>query len=91
MLLSDELQLRRSTKIAWQQLEDRVIVVSPEKKLIHIISDSGVDIWEALAKPQTLPGLCQALHERYEVSSGHLKEDVETFCNELIEKEIIIV
>ena len=73
MQLNVDQILQRSSKVAWQQLDDKVIIVTPKDKQIHILSGSGMDIWQALEEPKTIEALFLYLYEIYDVAEEQLE------------------
>ncbi|RKY41781.1 MAG: hypothetical protein DRP80_07455 [Candidatus Omnitrophota bacterium] len=82
-------KISRNPKVAWQKIEDKIVAVHPEKRRIHIIYDSGVSIWEALAKPKRFEEIVDFILEDYEVGKNIVNKDVGNFLKVLKDKELI--
>jgi len=81
----------RSPDTAWQDIEDKTVIVTPRTKKIHIISGSGRSIWSCLEKPQKLENIVELLCGEYEVSVQQARDDVSRFIQDLVDKKIVKV
>lgn len=81
----------RNSQVAWQQVADNIVVVTPKTRKIHILSGTGGDIWQSLDQPKNLIQLSEIICSKYEVNLDLADKDIKGFVEELLEKEIVIV
>lgn len=80
----------RNTNIAWQKVEDRIVVVTPLTKKVHIISGVGLDVWSLVEQPVSYTEVLKEISQDYEVDYTQMEKDIREFWEELIEKGIIV-
>ena len=79
----------RNPKTAWQQVDDKVVIVTPDTKKIHILYESGASIWDYLKAPKSLGDLITDLQSEYNVEFPQAESDVKHYLSDLIDREII--
>ncbi len=85
-----EIKISRNPKIAWQRIEDKIVVINPQKRKVHILSGSGVSIWEHLSSSKTLEDIIKLILEEYEIDEAKAIQDIKSFIELLGEKELVI-
>jgi len=81
----------RRPETAWQNIEDKTVVVTSRTKKIHILSGSAKSIWNYLEQPRQLENIVELLCAEYEVDARQAKHDASGFINDLLDKEIVKV
>ncbi|MBN3040335.1 MAG: PqqD family protein [Candidatus Omnitrophica bacterium] len=84
-----EPKLIRNSKVAWQEIDDAIVVVTPWNKQIHIISETASMLWRALALPKSEKDLVTLIVQEYEIDEVRAEQDIRTFIKESIEKGIV--
>jgi len=84
-----EKKISRHPSAAWQNIEDRVLVVTPKTKKVHILDGCGACVWRHIAQPQTVESIVQMICLEYEVTMSQAQKDVEAFVSELEEKNMV--
>ena len=84
-----EMKIQRHPSAAWQDIEDRVLVVTPRTKKVHILDGCGALVWRHITQPRTIDSIVQKVCSEYEVKESQAQEDVEFFLAELKEKEAV--
>ena len=80
----------RNSKIAWQKIQEKIILVSPKTMRIHIIHGSGGSIWEHLKDARSEDELAELLCEEYDTTVERAKKDVQTFLDQLKKENLVI-
>jgi len=81
--------ISRNPKAAWQEVDDKIVVVTPHTRKIHILHGSGSDIWKRLSNSREFESIVEFLASEYNIEVKEAYGDVENFCAELIEKDVI--
>jgi hypothetical protein len=90
-MISDETMVMRSDKTAWQTVQDRVVVVTPQTKKIHILSGSGSRIWQCLDQPRQFQQILKIVCDEYDVGCEQAEKDLKDFIQQLRDKEIVFL
>ncbi len=80
----------RNSEIAWQQMQEKVVLVSPKTMRIHILHGSGGSIWEYLKKSRSEDELAELLCDEYDTTPIEAEKDVRNFLNQLKKEELVI-
>lgn len=83
--------LLRKSKAAWQQVEENIIVVTSQTRKMHILQGIGQRIWQLLENPIKQQDLIDQMQAEYDADPLQIKQDVEEFLEQLVEKSIIEV
>ena len=81
----------RSPDVAWQNVDDKIVVVTPRTKRIHILSGCATSIWNYLEHPQQIENIVEMLCYEYEVNTQQAEHDTDSFIRDLLNKEIVKV
>lgn len=90
-MITDETIVIRSDKTAWQIVQERVVVVTPETKRIHILYGSGSKIWQCLDKPRDIQQISKVICDEYDVNHEQAQKDIKDFIQQLKDKEIVFL
>jgi len=75
--------------LAWQRVEDNVVVVTPRTRQIHILSGSAIDLWELTDEPKTFSAIHDEICQRYAVDAETALADLEQIVAQLTQLQII--
>ena len=81
----------RNSKIAWQIIDQKIVLVSPKQMKIHILSGTGSHIWNHLKEPTSVENLVEKVVEEYDTTKEKAREDVNTFLEQLSKEELLEV
>jgi len=79
-----------SPKVSWQRIEDKIIVVNPEERKMHILAESGTSIWECLTTPKSIDEVVALISKEYEVDVSCARRDIQDFIVILKDKNLVI-
>jgi hypothetical protein len=82
-------KIERHPQAAWQAVNDRMLVVTPQTKKIHILSGTGSRIWEFLSEPREVSKIIKMICDEFAVSQIQAGEDVDLFLHDLEKRELI--
>ncbi len=85
-----KVRISLSPKVSWQRIEDKIIVVNPEERKMHILAESGTDIWECLTTPKSIDEVVTLISKEYEVDVSCARRDIQDFIVTLKDKKLVI-
>lgn len=81
----------RNSKIAWQKVDDKVVLVSPKRMKIHILSGCGESIWEHLKESKDVDEIAVLICKEYDTTEAQAKKDISEFVDKLTAEELVLV
>ncbi|MBT5873731.1 MAG: lasso peptide biosynthesis PqqD family chaperone [Candidatus Latescibacteria bacterium] len=81
--------IKASDEIVSSKLDDQVVMMSIDKGAYFGLDEIGSRIWELLASPRTVSGLCSILIQEYDVPREECEQDILALLNELAEKNLL--
>ncbi|MCP4650969.1 MAG: PqqD family protein [PVC group bacterium] len=85
----ENMLIGRSDQAAWQEVEENVVVVNSNTRKVHILSGIGGRIWQILEHPRQQTDIVNVIMQEYDVAREQAENDVDSFLQELAQKEII--
>ncbi len=89
--LSGEVVVTRGADAAWQVVDDKVVVVTPRSREIHILDGTGGTIWNRISEPATLSAVVDAVCEEYDVDRETAERETREFVSDLVEKGVVSI
>jgi hypothetical protein len=82
-------RLRRDPHLPFQEIEGRVVIVSPARREVHELDEVGTFLWNELEEPRTLSQLVEAVCRTYDVEAGRAVRDIRGFLDLLEERRLL--
>ncbi|MEM8980600.1 MAG: PqqD family peptide modification chaperone [Pseudomonadota bacterium] len=85
-----ETRFARNEKVVAADMGGETVMMDVDKGVYLSLNATGTQIWEALAKPASLPEITQKVREAFDVSAaGDLDAQVSKFVSDLKENGLI--
>ena len=81
--------IARNDEIIFSDMDDEMVMMSIDKGEYYGVNPVGRRIWELLASPGPVAGICDTLCREYNVTEEQCNREVLDFLNHLLEKEVI--
>lgn len=76
----------RSARAPWQEMEDKVLVMLPERQSIHELNETAGFIWKNILTTPTTEGLVRSAVLNYFFKDlDKIKSDIENTVNQMVE------
>lgn len=69
--------------LIWRLVDDHIVVVSPEAGDVHVLSQTGSEIWQLLLEKKDVSAIESYLVQKYVVSPEEAHQDMAFFIQEL--------
>lgn len=76
--------------LVWRLLDDSAVVVSPRSGEVRVLNAVGTAIWQLMVEKRTLREIEAHLVAHYEVSQDRANEDLHSFVEELVQRDILV-
>ena len=88
--LGDDYYSRR-TDLVWNILNDELVIIDPQNGFVHLLNNTGKQIFEFLECTQSIEELCEKIKSIYNISDNNVdvKADIIEYVNELMECGIV--
>ena len=88
-LVTDDLRIKQSEEILFQDIEDELIILNINDENYLGLDQVGTRIWNVLLNCNTTKDAYGQLLEEYEVEPTTLKKDLNNFINELLKNNLV--
>lgn len=89
MELTESLRLRTSDTVAARVVDDRAVLVSLDRRLLHQLNPVGTRVW-SLLDGHTLGEIVEVVVQEYEVEPEVARTDVMTFAKTLLDLGVVV-
>lgn len=83
MDMADNTIPKIAADLIWRLVDENVVVVSPEKGDVHVLSPTGTQIWQLIADKKEVSEIETYFVKRYIVSQEQARADIYEFINNL--------
>jgi methyltransferase-like protein len=80
---------QRNDNLLERDLDDEIIVMSPEGNVLHTFEGSARFIWGMIDGTHTIEAILDGITEEYQVGTATARSDLEKFLAELQELSLI--
>ena len=87
--ISPQTKIHASDEIISSKLDNEVVMMSIEKGAYYGLDEIGARVWELLAEPRTVSGICDILVQEYDVAREQCEQDMLAWFAELAGENLI--
>ncbi|GAA0297231.1 hypothetical protein GCM10009528_12860 [Kineococcus aurantiacus] len=69
----------RSEELAWNEVDDQIVVLDTTTSTYHAVSGAGVALWPLLVAGTTRADLLEALRRTYDIPGDRAEADLDAF------------
>ncbi len=71
----------RTDELAWNEVDDQIVVLDTTTSTYHAVSGAGVALWPLLVEGTTRQALLERLTSTYDVPADRAAADLEAFLS----------
>lgn len=71
----------RSEELAWNEVDDQIVVLDTTTSTYHAVSGAGVTLWPLLVEGTTRADLLEVLRRTYDVPGDRAEADLDAFLD----------
>ena len=81
---------QKNPALAWREIDDETVIISPNESLMHELNDTGSFLWKSIDGSRTTADLAALLVEIYEVTPDVALSDTESLLEELSSRKLVL-
>lgn len=82
---------RRSSKVAWREIEGEIVIISPEDSSVHELNETAGAFWRQADGKRDLGEIARSLAAAYDAPVDTVLADIEDLVADLCSKQLLIV
>ena len=81
---------QKNPALAWREVENETVIISPAESVMHELNDTGSLLWRSIDGRRSAEDLAALLAEQYEVSARVALADTLELLDELSRRRLLI-
>ena len=85
-------KISRNPDVAFTQIDDDLVMMSPKDSLFYGINAVGTEIWSSLEfNPRSLSEICGLIQRDFAVTEAQCIADSIQFVNAMVEQDMLVI
>jgi len=81
---------QRNPALAWREIDDETVIISPGESVMHELNDTGSFVWRNIDGHRTAEDLAALLVEQYDVARETALADTLALLEELSTRKLLV-
>ena len=81
---------RKNTALAWREIDNETVIISPGESVMHELNDTGSLIWRGIDGRRSAEELATLLVEEYDVTMDVALADTLALLEELSSRNLLV-
>ena len=81
---------QKNPALAWREIDDETIIISPNDSVMHELNDTGSFLWKNIDGRKSAAELAELLVENYEVAPDIALSDTEALLQEMCSRKLVV-
>ena len=81
---------QRNPSLAWREIDDETVIISPDESVMHELNDTGSFLWRNIDGRRTAEDLAALLVEQYDVPHETALADTLELLEELSTRKLLV-
>lgn len=81
---------QKNPALAWREIDDETIIISPNDSVMHELNDTGSFLWKNIDGKKSAAELAELLVENYEVAPDIALSDTQALLEELASRKLVV-
>jgi hypothetical protein len=81
---------QKNPALAWREIDDETIIISPNDSVMHELNDTGRFLWKNIDGRKSAAELAQLLVENYEVTPEIALYDTQALLEEMSSRKLVV-
>ncbi len=81
---------QKNPALAWREIDDETIIISPNDSVMHELNDTGSFLWKNIDGRKSAAELAELLAENYEVAPDIALSDTQALLEEMASRKLLV-
>jgi coenzyme PQQ synthesis protein D (PqqD) len=81
---------QKNPAMAWREIDDETIIISPNDSVMHELNDTGSFLWKNIDGKKSAAELAELLVENYEVTPDVALSDIQALLQEMSSRKLVV-
>ena len=81
---------QKNPALAWREIDDETIIISPNDSVMHELNGTGRFLWKNIDGTKSATELAQLLVENYEVTPDIALSDTQALLEEMLSRKLVV-
>jgi hypothetical protein len=81
---------QKNPALAWREIDDETVIISPNDSVMHELNDTGSFLWKNIDGKKSAAELAEMLAENYEVAPDVALSDTQALLEEMSSRKLVI-
>jgi hypothetical protein len=81
---------QKNPALAWREIDDETVIISPNDSVMHELNDTGSFLWKNIDGKKSAVELAELLAENYEVTPDIALSDTQALLEEMSSRKLVV-
>ena len=81
---------QKNPALAWREIDDETVIISPHDSVMHELNDTGSFLWKNIDGKKSAVELAELLLENYEVTPDIALSDTQALLEEMSSRKLLV-
>ena len=81
---------QKNPGLAWREIDDETVIISPHDSVMHELNDTGSFLWKSIDGKKSAAELAELLVENYQVAPDVALSDAQALLEEMSSRKLVV-
>ena len=81
---------QKNPDLAWREIDDETVIISPHDSVMHDLNDTGSFLWKNIDGKKSAAELAELLVENYQVAPDVALSDAQALLEEMSSRKLVV-
>jgi len=81
---------QKNPDLAWREIDDETVIISPHDSVMHELNDTGSFLWKSIDGKKSAAELAELLVENYQVAPDIALSDAQALLDEMSSRKLVV-
>jgi len=81
---------QKNPDLAWREIDDETVIISPHDSVMHELNDTGSFLWKNIDGKKSAAELAELLVANYQVAPDIALSDAQALLDELSSRKLVV-
>jgi len=81
---------QKNPDLAWREIDDETVIISPHDSVMHELNDTGSFLWKNIDGKKSAAELAELLVESYQVAPDMALSDAQELLDEMSSRKLVV-